>query len=371
MSSRSKTIVLITGATGEAENHLESPQPEPDTGIHTSGYIGGSVLSRLLNLPDAQSKHEFRAVVRDAVKAKKLADGFGVTPIIGSHSDQKLIAKAAAEADVIVTTADCNDVDAATAINMGMKKRFDATGKRSILIHTSGTGVLADDALGDYTSDVIWDDENVAQLETLAPNHNPRPVELKVVSADEDGYAYTYIVSPSAIYDKVRNPLVDAGIANSRTIVFKLFVPISIKRGYGITIGKGENIWANVHIDEITDFFVLLFKAVLKDPRVVPHGKEGHFLIGADEHKSIQWYSEIAKVLFDLGKVKSPEPTRFTEEEAKQYFGEQAADVLGNLGGNARSASNRAKKLGWQPRKTTDDFIGSIREEVGFWVNNL
>ncbi|KAL0569749.1 hypothetical protein V5O48_012210 [Marasmius crinis-equi] len=318
MSSRSKTIVLVTGATG---------------------YIGGSVLSRLLNLPDAQSKYEFRAVVRDVEKAKKLADEFGVKPIIGSHSDEELISREAAEADIIVAM--------------------------------SGTGVLTDKALGEYTSDVIWDDENVAQIESLAPDAPQRPVELKVVSADEEGYAYTYIVCLSVIYDGASNPLVDAGIANSRTIAFKMFVPISIKRGYGTTIGKGENVWANVHIDEVTDFYVLLFKNVLKDSNDVPHGKEGYFFIGADEHKSKQWYSEVAKVLFDLGKVKSPEPTLFTEQEAKQYFGEQGTYLLDVFGGNARSVSNRARKLGWQPRRTTNDFIGSIRAEVEFWADSL
>ncbi|KAL0566424.1 hypothetical protein V5O48_015590 [Marasmius crinis-equi] len=351
MSSQPKTTVLVTGATG---------------------YIGGSVLNRLLTLPDAQSKYEFRAVVRNAEKAKKLADGFGVRPVIGSHSDKELMSKEAAEADVIVAMADCDDLDAATAINAGMKKRFEATGKRPILIHTSGTGVIVDNALGEYTSDFIWDDENVAQIaESIPPNALHRAPELKVFSADEEGYAKTYIVCPSIIYGAAHHPLVDAGIANSRTMIFKMLVSMAVKRGYGVTVGKGENVWANVHIDEVADLFVLLFTSILKDSNKIPHGKEGYFFAGADEHKNVQEYSEVAKTLFDLGKVKSAELTPLTGEEAKEFFGDYAALYLAALGGNARCVSNRAKKLGWRPKRTTKDFIGSIKDEIEYLVDAL
>ncbi|KAL0569748.1 hypothetical protein V5O48_012209, partial [Marasmius crinis-equi] len=196
------------------------------------------------------SKYEFRAVVRNAEKAKKLADGFGVKVIIGSHSDKELISKEAAEADVVLAMADCDDLDAAAAINAGMKKRFETTGKRPILIHTSGAGVLADGALGEYTSDVIWDDENVTQIASIPPNAIHRAPELKALSADEEGYAKTYIVCPSIVYGPARNPLVDAGVANSKTVIYKILVPVAVKRGYGVTIGKGENVYPNVHIDE-------------------------------------------------------------------------------------------------------------------------
>ncbi|KAL0573562.1 hypothetical protein V5O48_008395 [Marasmius crinis-equi] len=369
MSSQSKIIVLITGATG---------------------YIGASVLYRLLSFPDAQSRFEFRAIVRDAEKAKKLAEGFGVKTIVGSHSDKKLMEEEVAQADVILATADCDDMDAAIATNAGMKRRYESTGKRPILVHTSGTAVLVDDALGEYASDVIWEDENVAQLDSLPPDAPHRAVELEALSADQQGYAKTYIVCPSVIYGPARNPLVDAGIANSRTIMFKLQLPAILKRGYGtIAAGKGENVWCNVHIDEgeiecqrhaclvlmslalpATDFYVLLFTSVLEESKHVPHGKEGYFFLGVDEQKSIQYINEVTRVLFGLGKVKSLKPTPLTEEEAEQYFGGSAKYLLRAIGGNARCVSNRAKRLGWKPSKTTKDFLDSIEEEVGFWLKN-
>jgi uncharacterized protein YbjT (DUF2867 family) len=64
------------------------------------GYIGGSVLSHLLQRPDRDS-FEFRAVIRSAEKAEKIK-AFGVTPIVGSASDRQLMSKAASEADIVI-----------------------------------------------------------------------------------------------------------------------------------------------------------------------------------------------------------------------------------------------------------------------------
>ncbi|KAJ8074295.1 hypothetical protein PM082_012606 [Marasmius tenuissimus] len=190
---------------------------------------------------------------------------------------------------------------------------------------------------------------------------------LKVANADE-GYAKTYKVSPAGTYDAARHPPVDVGIANPKTILFKLLVPVAIKRENGITIGKGENIWLNVQIDE--HFYELLFNSVL-DPsksQNVPHGRNGYFLLGADEHKSYQQKAEISRVLFELGMVKDTKLTEFTEEEAIEYFGPRGRSFRAALRGNVRFMSNNAKSLGWKPTKTTKDYLGSLANDVQFWA---
>ncbi|KAJ8074285.1 hypothetical protein PM082_012595 [Marasmius tenuissimus] len=301
--SQAKLVVLITGATG---------------------YVGCSVLYRLLNLPDAQSKYELRTVVRNAEKAEKLRE-FGVKTIIGSHSDVDLMARESKEADVILTAGDCDDLNVVEGITKGMKKHFEATGTRPILIHSSGAGVISDPALGEYTSDTIFDDTNLAQLESIPHDAPHRPVELKIINADEEGYAKTYIVAAGIIYGVARHPLVVPGISNPRSLFFRLLVPTAIKRGNGIAIGKGENTWLIVSIDEVADFYELLFKSVLDQSRLkeVPHGKEGYFFLGAEEIKTYRYYNDVSRILFDLGKAESAQPTQFTLEEAEKYFGPQ------------------------------------------------
>ncbi|KAK1221623.1 hypothetical protein PQX77_015567 [Marasmius sp. AFHP31] len=344
MSNQARLVVLIAGATG---------------------YVGGNVLYRLLNLPNARSRYEFRAIVRDADKARKLGE-FGVKAIVCSLSDANLVEREVSEANVILAVADSDDLAAAEAINKGMKKRFEKTGEQPILIHTSGTGVLIDRALGEYASDDIFDDGNLAHLEAIPFDALHRQVELKVISADEEGYAKTYIVAPSIIYNVARNPLVDAGVSSSRTMLCKVLAPTSIKRGRGIAIGKGENIWLHVHIDELTDFYELLFTSVLDQSRSgeVPHGKAGYFCIGAEEVKLHQLYKEVSRILFDTGKIQSAESTQFTEEEAAKYFGPHGIILRTAFGGNSRFIGTKAKTLGWRPRKTTEDCLGSLKEEI-------
>lgn len=72
---------------------------------HWTGYIGGSVLARLLELPDSKSFH-ITALVRSTEKAEKLRT-LGLNTILGSYSDNHLgfLTEAAANADLVFTIA--------------------------------------------------------------------------------------------------------------------------------------------------------------------------------------------------------------------------------------------------------------------------
>jgi len=67
------------------------------------GYIGSSVLERLQSHPDAD-KFEITALIRSPQKADKFKD-YGVTTVVGSFSDAKLLEDLTAAADVVVDTA--------------------------------------------------------------------------------------------------------------------------------------------------------------------------------------------------------------------------------------------------------------------------
>ena len=68
----------------------------------TSGYIGGSVLAKLLEYPKFRS-FNVTAIVRDVKKAEKLR-ALGVKTAIGSHSDKPFVEKLAEESDVVIAT---------------------------------------------------------------------------------------------------------------------------------------------------------------------------------------------------------------------------------------------------------------------------
>ncbi|OJA15681.1 hypothetical protein AZE42_12945, partial [Rhizopogon vesiculosus] len=150
-----------------------------------TGYIGGTVLSALLSNPKTDT-FEITALIRSAEKAP-LFNSIGVKTVIGSNSDLDTLTSLASEADVVVATADADDLNAAKAILRGLKKQHEETRKVPILIHTSGTGVLIDQAAGNFTADKIYSDLDIPKIETLPKTQLHREVDIAVVAADEEG----------------------------------------------------------------------------------------------------------------------------------------------------------------------------------------
>ncbi|KAJ7588281.1 hypothetical protein C8J56DRAFT_890086 [Mycena floridula] len=95
----------------------------------------------------------------------------------------------------------------------GLKKRFKETGVKPEFIHMSGTGCTGDGAEGMFSSDVIYNDMDIAQIESLKPTQSHRDVDLAIVEADTQ-------VLPGAVYG-------------------------------AIILGEGKNITTSVDVNEI------------------------------------------------------------------------------------------------------------------------
>jgi hypothetical protein len=130
-----------------------------------------------------------------------------------------------------------------------------------------------------------------------------------------------------------------------------------LDRGQGGVVGEGKNIWSHVEIHELGEMYEILFDATLSDPNLA-HGREGYYFCENGEYKLYDVAKAYSQALYDLGKGKSPDPTAFSADEVQKYFGWPW------LGSNTRSKSERARKLGWKPTKTTKDLLESIGPEV-------
>ena len=111
--------------------------------------------------------------------------------------------------------------------------------------------------------------------------------------------------------------------------------------GTGLSSGRGRTFWGTftsmrVRLLSLLKFLVLIVTTIhahsdrILCPAIylvnrwfkeIPHGKEGYIFLGADEVKAVQYSNEIAKILFELGKMKSPEPRPFGEDEAVEHYG--------------------------------------------------
>ncbi|EED78581.1 predicted protein [Postia placenta Mad-698-R] len=196
------------------------------------------------------------------------------------------------------------------AILRGLRKRHASTGDLPILIHTSGTGVIATPAKGMFASDLIYSDTDVAQIKSIPPPALHRNVDLRFL---------------------------------------------------GGVVGLGKSIWANVHIHDVADLYIVLFDAITANPEGVGHGWEGFYFGENDEHT---WYDvgkAISKALVDLGIGGTDEPTELTDEELTRYWG--SVDAAVHVGSNLRCRANRGRPIGWKPTYTTADLIASIKPD--------
>ncbi|KAF7348993.1 hypothetical protein MVEN_01420300 [Mycena venus] len=340
-----KTNFLLTGATGMSTS----------ISIHVRGYIGGSVLARFLLHPKADT-FQFTVLVRDPKKAEKFKD-LGVNAVVGSHSDAPLVEKLASEADVVIATADCDDLGAAKATLEGLKKRH-ALGVVPIFIHTSGTGVISDDAKGMHSDITVYDDSDANQIASISPTQMHREVDLAITAADAEGYIKSYIILPSTIYGVATGPLVDRGIQNSHSIQIPSLISASLDRGQAGMVGEGKNLWPNVEIHELADLYAMLYDNIVANTDT-GHGRNGFYFGASGEHSLYDVARAIGEVLVALGKSESAEPTTFSQADLDKYFGGSAY-----LGSNSRCRATRSLSIGWKPVKTTKDMLASIRSET-------
>ncbi|CAF1534078.1 unnamed protein product [Adineta ricciae] len=103
MSSSKETNIFLNGATG---------------------YIGGSILTALLNHSNA-SNFQITALIRGAEsRIKKLELLGGVIALVGSNDSHDLIEKAASQADVVFHTANSSDdLPSTKSILSGLNQR--------------------------------------------------------------------------------------------------------------------------------------------------------------------------------------------------------------------------------------------------------
>ncbi|KAF8837258.1 NAD(P)-binding protein [Paxillus ammoniavirescens] len=318
-----------------------------------TGYIGGSVLSALLRHPRLAEFHT-KALVRSTEKASRFT-GVPVEPVIGSYADTDLLTKLASESDVVIACADSDDLPAAKAILAGLNKRQRETLTTPVLIHTSGIGVLIDDAQGNHGSNEIYSDLNIHKLESLPRTQPHREVDLAIANAGEEGYAKTCIILPGLVYGIAKTHLVSLGVQNPHSQQIPGIIKAGLDRRQGGVIGKGLNIWSHVRIEDLACLYMHIFDAAIGGCRLYT-GRLGFYFGENGECTVGEICRVVAKELHARGCGDS-KPTVFTQSEVEKYFTPM-------MGANARARGERARSIGWRPTHSTRDMLDSVGDEV-------
>jgi nucleoside-diphosphate-sugar epimerase len=239
----------------------------------------------------------------------------------------------------------------------------------------SGAGVFADNSKGGSSDSVVYDDTNVDQIKSIPDNAIHRNVDIAVIAADEEGYVRTYTVLPPIVYGFAAGLLFDLKLANPHPVLVFTLLRLALVRGRSGMVGKGENVWPLVHIEDLANLYILLLDTVLSD-QDVGHGWNGVYVPARDHCMFKELSERVGQALVKLGKISEANPDSWSEEEIFKFWDGVSSCWCCHLksklillqshllGGNVRYCPTRALSLGWNPHYTKDDFLRSVYSEA-------
>jgi nucleoside-diphosphate-sugar epimerase len=134
------------------------------------------------------------------------------------------------------------------------------------------------------------------------------------------------IICPSLIYGRGLG-------AGPASVQLPLLIRLAEKRGNAAHAGPGENIWSNVHIDDLVTLYAL---AIEKAPA------GAFYFVENGEHSMRELCVSINRMLGFAGP-----PSAMTMKEAAAEWGEGTAEDT--MASNSRVRAKRARELGWKP----------------------
>lgn len=286
------------------------------------GYIGGSVAMRLI-----EQGHEVSGLVRNHDVAQRLAQS-GIEPIMGSLDDAALLIAQAKQSDAVINTANADHLGSVQALLEGLK------GSGKPFLHTSGSSVVGDDARGAWCSQEVFDEQTPLVVNPFKQAR--RDIDCLVLSGAKDGVR-TSVICPSLIYGVGRG-------LNPNSVQIPFLAANARDKGAVEIVGKGLNVWSNVHIDDVASLYQL----------VLEKGDAGALYFAESGEAS---YAELAEALalrLGIHNVVHLDPELAAERwgVARAYF---------SFGSNSRVSSRRAREqLGWAPKhRSVIDWIRS------------
>ncbi|KAH8763949.1 hypothetical protein F5882DRAFT_383431 [Hyaloscypha sp. PMI_1271] len=272
------------------------------TGV--TGYIGGSVLSTLLDSRQLSKPEISISVLLRGEEKAKLYEAKGLkTFLFNSLDETGLLREVARQHDIAIHTASGFHTSSAIALIRGLADRAKETGNPVHYIHIPGTSNLADQPITGAHQEaeprVFSDKENI---------HRTTDIEV-VETGLAQGVKTTIIMSPT-IYG------VGTGLGNRLSIQVPTIMKASLKSGAVDVVGEGKAEWDFVHIMGLADLYELVIYRVVKGEEV-PSGER---------------------------------------------------EILFSGTGSSRTNSEVGRELGWQPQKTKEDFKNHFLEEAGLIV---
>jgi nucleoside-diphosphate-sugar epimerase len=289
-----------------------------------TGYIGGSVATKLLERGD-----QVIGLARsdDAAAALKKR---GIEPLAGDINAYTPIVEAARRVDAVINTANADNAFVVHALLTGLR------GSGKTLIQTSGSSVVGAYDNGE-AGEAVFDEDTP---------FTPQPEKAMRVAIDEqvlDAEGLRGIViRPTLIYGR--------GIGVSATsIQLPKLIDVAKKHGVPRHVGRGLNLWSNVHIADVADLYLV----------ALDKANAGSLFYAENGEASFKQLAQSIGRMLGMG------------DATKDWPIGEAVDGLGpgaylSFGSNSRVRGKRSRELGWAPKMGTvfDEIEKGVYAEV-------
>jgi nucleoside-diphosphate-sugar epimerase len=278
-----------------------------------SGYIGGSITVALV-----AAGHDVSGLVRSERSAEQVR-ALGITPVHGTLDDIDVLRAAAVGADAVINAANSDHEPSAQAILQALER----TGKA--YVHTSGSSIVGTQSAGERVDDIF--DENTPV--TPSSGRAARVALNEYILSFKAKGVRPIIVCPSLIYGVGLGPA-------KHSIQVPWLIALANKGGVAKHYGPGNNIWSNVHIDDLVDLYIL---ALASAPT-------GAFYYAENGENSMKQVCEAINRTLGV----NVDTVAMSLDEASREWGEGAAQ--NTMGSNSRVRALRARaELGWRPSR--------------------
>lgn len=315
-----------------------SPQPSIFL-LGATGYIGGTVLTTLLKQGTAA---DAITVLVQRQEQASLFQPLGVKVQHGSRDDASRLEKLASEHDVVLNFAVAfgGDEQSIAALVAGLEKRAAASSVKPILLHTGGSGTFLYGQNGERGTDV-WTDEQYDRLQNLQDGSYFYGGYKVVAQAALRGKISAYTLVSPTVYGPGTGP------GNRLSLQMPAYVRYAKDNRRAAYIGQGENVWGNIHVQDLADLYVAAMTYALEHPESTKasdasHGFETLVYTGVRQHAWRPVIEHLGDLLHQRGEVDEPSAKSIEENQGYPYM----------FGGNSFLAvSNKTQKFGWKPKQ--------------------
>jgi nucleoside-diphosphate-sugar epimerase len=279
------------------------------------GYLGSHLAKHFAAKGDAT-----KGLVRNEASAVKLR-GFGAEPIFGDLEKLDLVLPLLDEADTIIYAAQL-DLQPEYDTVKAMLAQIEGTGKS--FLFTSGTGVLSQRTDGEWSEDTFTEEDEFVPSKYIGAR---KDTEDFVRAAANRGIR-AFVIRPSLIW------------GNGGCLAIANFYKSAAKTGAVCYLGRGLNLYSNVHVDDLAELYRL----------AVDKGVPGHLYHAVSGETNFRTLAEgVARAL--------NVPTRSVDFAEGCEIWDKFTTLIGfGICSRSRAPLSR-RELGWRPSPDRLDIM--------------